>query len=46
MGEAQSIDWEPGFNRSVKVSFDDQRISSHGGVLLLRDIDHELGITE
>lgn len=46
MGEAKSIDWEPDFNRSVKVSFDDQRISSNGGVLLLRDIDHELGITK
>jgi hypothetical protein len=46
MGEAQSNSWEPGFNRSIKVSFDDQRISSHGGVLLIRDIDHELGITE
>lgn len=46
MGEAQSNAWEPGFNRSVKVSFDDQRISSLGGVLLLRDIDHQLGLTE
>ena len=46
MGEAQSTVWEPDFNRSVKVSFDDQRITSHAGVLLLRDADHQLGLTE
>lgn len=46
MGEGQFTAWQPVFNRSVKVSFDDQRISSHAGVLLLRDIDHGLGLIE
>ena len=46
MGEAQANVFEPEFNRSIKVSCVDQRLTSHAGALLLREFDHQLGLTE
>lgn len=46
MGEAQSNLFEPEFNRSIKVTTTDQRITSHAGAILLRELDHQLGLTE
>jgi hypothetical protein len=46
MGEAQSTSFQPEFNRAVKIEFDDQRITSHAGVVLLREADHRLGLGE
>jgi hypothetical protein len=46
MGEPQGWLFEPTFNRSVKVMASDDRITSDGGLLLLREADHRLGITE
>ena len=46
MGEAQSNLFEPEFNRSIKVTTSDQRITSHAGAILLRELDHKLGLTE
>jgi len=46
MGELQEWLFEPTFNRAVKVDGADERITSNGGVLLLREADHRLGITE
>jgi Transposase DDE domain group 1 len=46
MGEPQGWLFEPTFNRSVKVKASDDRITSDGGLLLLREADHRLGITE
>ena len=46
MGELQEWLFEPSFNRSVKVLACDERITSDGGLLLLREADHRLGITE
>lgn len=46
MGESQEWLFEPTFNRSVKVRASDDRITSDGGLLLLREADHRLGITE
>ena len=46
MGESQGWLFEPTFNRSVKVQASDDRITSDGGLLLLREADHRLGITE
>lgn len=46
MGEAQANVFEPDFNRSVKVQAVDQRLTSHAGAILLRDFDHQLGLTE
>ena len=46
MGEAQGTLFEPEFNRSIKVQTSDQRITSHAGAILLREIDHQLGLVE
>jgi hypothetical protein len=49
MGEARnSQPWlfEPQFNRAVKVCTTDERITSDAGLLLLREADHRLGLTE
>ena len=46
MGEAQQWLFEPNFNRAVKVRASDERITSDSGLLLLREADHRLGLTE
>jgi hypothetical protein len=46
MGEPQGWLFEPSFNRSVKVKASDDRITSDGGLVLLREADHRLGISE
>jgi hypothetical protein len=46
VSEAETIDFEPTFNRSVKVRSRDDRITSNAGALLLREADHRLGLTE
>ena len=46
MGESNGSVFEPTFNRSVKVSQGDERLTSDAGVLILREADHRLGITE
>jgi hypothetical protein len=46
MSEAGTIDFEPTFNRSVKVRSRDDRITSNAGALLLREADHRLGLIE
>jgi hypothetical protein len=45
MGEAQGWLFEPMFNRSIKLRQADPRITSDAGVLLLREVDHRLGLT-
>ena len=47
MGESQpSGEWlfQPTFNRSIKLRQADPRITSDAGVLLLREVDHRLGL--
>ena len=46
MGEAQTNVFEPDFNRCIKVKAVDGRLTSHAGAILLRDFDHQLGLTE
>ena len=46
MVERQGSLFEPSFNRSVKVQATDDWITSDAGLILLRDADHRLGITE
>jgi len=46
MGEAQDTLFEPEFNRAVKVEVAEQRITSHAGAVLLREVDHRLGLVE
>ncbi len=44
MGEAKSNQLEPNFNRAVKIEFDDERITSNAGVILIRELDDQLDI--
>jgi Transposase DDE domain group 1 len=46
MGEAQEWLFEPSFNHAVKVCASDDRITSDAGLVLLREADHRLGLTE
>ena len=46
MGERQHFVFEPSFNRSVKVEITGDELTSDAGVLLLREADHRLGLTE
>jgi hypothetical protein len=45
MGEAHGRFFEPTFNRSVKLRQVDPHITSDAGAILLREIDHRLGLT-
>lgn len=45
MGECQGWLFEPTFNRSIKLRQVDPRITSDAGALLLREVDHRLGLT-
>jgi hypothetical protein len=44
MSEGQGWFWEPTFNHCIKVRQQDQRITSDAGALLLREVDHSLGL--
>ena len=46
MGEAKDTQFEPEFNRSIKVQAFSQRITSHAGAVLFREVDHQLGLIE
>lgn len=45
MGEAHGRFFEPTFNQSVKLRQVDPHITSDAGAILLREIDHRLGLT-
>ena len=45
MSEAIPRVFEPSFNRAIKVRSRDERLTSNAGVLLLREVDHRLGLT-
>lgn len=45
MSEAAPLVFEPTFNRAVKVRSRDERLTSNAGALLLREVDHRLGLT-
>ena len=45
MGKRQGWLFEPTFNRSIKFRQADPRISDNAGALLLREVDHRLGLT-
>jgi len=46
MGESQVNFFKPEFNRTIIVKTVDQRLTSHAGAILLREFDHQLGLTE
>ena len=45
MGEVERREGRLSFNRAVRISGGDERLSSMGGVLLLRELDERLGVT-
>ena len=45
MGERHGWLFEPVYNRSIKLRQADPRITSDAGALLLREVDHRLGLT-
>ena len=45
MGERQGWLFEPTFNRSIKIRQADRRLSDNAGAVLLREVDHRLGLT-
>jgi hypothetical protein len=45
MGEAHGRFFEPTFNRSIKLRQADPHVTSDAGAILLREIDHRLGLT-
>lgn len=46
MGEGKRPFFEASFNRSIKVQGGDDRLTSDGGVMLLREADHRLGLID
>ena len=46
MGEEKNPFFEPSFNLAVKVRSRDERLTSDAGVILVREADHRLGLTE
>jgi hypothetical protein len=46
MGERPVAIFEPRFNRAIKVMATDERLTSDAGVVIVREADHQLGLTE
>ena len=46
VGERKEPFFEPSFNGSIKVQEGDDRLTSDAGVILLREADQRLGLTE
>ena len=46
MGEDQATVFRPDFNRSIQIEGSSDRLTSNAGAMLLREIDHRLGLTE
>jgi hypothetical protein len=46
VGEGKKPLFEPSFNRAVKVRGGQDRLTSDAGMLLLREADHRLGLTQ
>ena len=45
MGEVERREERLSFNRSIRISGGDERLSSMGGALLLRELDERFGVT-
>ncbi|MEM9803415.1 MAG: IS1380 family transposase, partial [Planctomycetota bacterium] len=45
MGEDQGTRFQPDFNGSLRIEGRGDRLTSHAGVVLLREIDEKLGVT-
>jgi hypothetical protein len=46
MGEIQSQPFQLSFNASLKVDFQGSRVTSDGGLILVRELDERLGFGE
>ena len=46
MGEQQNQPFQLSFNPSLKVDFQGSRVTSDGGLLLVRELDERLGLSE
>lgn len=46
MGEQPNQPFQLSFNRSLKVDFQGSRVTSDGGLLLARELDERLGLSE
>jgi hypothetical protein len=46
MGEKQNGPFQPSFNASLKIDFQGSRVTSDGGVILVRELDERLGFGE
>ena len=46
MGEQQSQSFRLSFNSSLRVDFQGSRVTSAGGLLLERELDERLGLSE
>jgi hypothetical protein len=44
MGEKQNQPFQLSFNASLKVDFQGSRVTSDGGLILIRDLDERLGL--
>jgi hypothetical protein len=46
VGETQNQPFQPSFHSSVKVDFQGSRVTSDGGLILVRELDERLGFGE
>ena len=46
MGETQQRPFQLSFNTSLKVDFQGSRVTSDGGLVLVRELDERLGLSE
>ena len=46
MGESQNQPFQLLFNSSLKVDFQGSRVTSDGGLILVRELDERLGFSE
>ena len=46
MGESQNEPFQLSFNSSLKVDFQGSRVTSDGGLILVRELDERLGFSE
>ena len=46
MGDAQSQPFQLSFNPALKVEFQGSRVTSDGGLILARELDERLGLSD